>query len=73
VRRSAQWEYGLGGERVQEGEAKKVGVWGDAGARILGVRGGVRLFERAVVVAAAFFSRRGAEPQRGLGGRRRSP
>ena len=32
-----------------------------------------RLFERAAIVAALFFSRRGAEPQRGLACRRRSP
>jgi hypothetical protein len=34
---------------------------------------GDRLFERSVIVVALFFSRRGAEPQRGLGCRRRSP
>ena len=72
MRGAAQVEFGLCGERTQEGEAKKVGG-GDAGARILGVCGVVRLFERLVVVAAEFFSRRGAEPQRGLGCRRRSP
>ena len=50
---------GEGGCRDSEGRRRRVA--------------GDRLFERVLIVAALFFSRRGAEPQRGLGGRRRSP
>ena len=37
MRRAAHSEHGLCGERTQEGEAKKVGVWGCGGADLGGV------------------------------------